>query len=85
MLEAFFAFLPLIYGKDFLRGLFMCEEKTYGFFNCISSVLVRSDICCVYQVIVFIRQVCDVILYADAQQALFIKQKSNESGVQASF
>ena len=30
MLGAFFAFLPLIYGKDCLRGLFMCEEKTFS-------------------------------------------------------
>ena len=36
MFGAFFGFLPLIYGKDSLRGLFMCEEKKR--LNCISSV-----------------------------------------------
>ena len=58
------------------------------FFNCISSVTVRSDICCVYVVWLWlriVRYVCDVIIYAGTQQALFIKQKNNESGVQARF
>ena len=58
------------------------------FFNCISSVTVRSDICCVYVVWLWlriVRYVCDVIIYAGTQQALFIKQKNNESGAQARF